>query len=240
MIELSIIVPIYNEEENIQLLYKTIISSMNGQIENFELIMINDGSNDSSFQLLEQLVHTDNRVHSIHFDKNYGQTSAIWAGMKIANGQYIALMDADLQTNPDDILELLPYLSEYDFINGNRVNRQDTLIKKISSKIGNTIRNLITHDNIQDTGCPMKLFKHEIIHSLFLIEGMHRFLPTLAKINGYSVIEIPVSHKEREFGNSKYGIMNRVFVGLIDAFVVSWIKKRQIKYKIQNSNEGGI
>lgn len=230
MIELSVVVPIYNEEENIRLLYETIINSMRGQLEHFEIILVNDGSTDGSFQILENIARQDTRVHIIHFEKNYGQTTAIFAGMKKAAGKYIALMDADLQTNPVDIFTLYPYLDEYDFINGRRKIRQDSFVKKISSKIGNSIRNFITNDSIQDTGCPMKLFKSELTNSLFLFEGMHRFLPTLAKMNGYSVIEIPVSHTKRKFGTSKYGILNRAFVGLLDTFVIGWIKKRQIKY----------
>lgn len=236
MIEISIIAPIYNEEENIQLLYDTIINSLNGYTQQYEIILVNDGSIDNSTFILNQIAQLDTKVQVIHFEKNYGQTSAIWAGMKKATGEYIALIDADLQTDPNDIFHLLPYLKEYDFINGNRVNRQDTFIKRLSSIIGNRFRNFITSDTIQDTGCPMKLFKREIVHSLYLFEGMHRFLPTLAKMNGYRVIEIPVSHKERKFGNSKYGIFNRAFVGLIDTFVVGWIKKRQINYKVHKSN----
>lgn len=235
MTQLSIIAPIYNEEENIQLLYESVISSIKDKIEEYEIILINDGSTDRSFSILEQLAQFDNHVHAIHFEKNYGQTSAIWAGMKRSTGEYIVLLDADLQTDPNDIFILFPYLKEYDFINGCRKNRQDTFIKKISSIVGNTIRNFITNDSIQDTGCPMKLFKREIVDSLFLFEGMHRFLPTLAKMNGFRVIEVPVSHKERVFGTSKYGILNRAFVGLIDAFVVGWLKKRQIKYKIRKT-----
>lgn len=236
MNELSIIAPIYNEEDNIQLLYETIITSMKEKIKYFEIILVNDGSTDNSYHILEQIAQLDTRVHLIHFQKNYGQTSAIWAGMKKSTGKYITLLDADLQTDPNDIFILFPYLTEYDFINGNRTNRQDKFIKKVSSKVGNSIRNFITNDSIQDTGCPMKLFKREIIDSLFLFEGMHRFLPTLAKMNGYHVIEVPVSHQERIHGSSKYGISNRAFVGLVDTFVVGWLKKRQIKYKTKKSN----
>lgn len=235
MIELSIVAPIYNEEENISLLYESIISTMLNKIEHFEIILVNDGSTDNSSHILNQLTLQDPHVHTIHFNKNYGQTSAIWAGMKHATGKYIALIDADLQTDPGDIFKLLPYLANYDFINGKRVNRQDTLTKKISSKIGNNIRNVITNDTIQDTGCPLKLFKREIIPTLYLFDGMHRFLPTLVKINGFRVIEIPISHKERVYGKSKYGILNRAFVGLIDTFVIGWIKKRQLKYEITKS-----
>lgn len=235
MIELSIVAPIYNEEENISLLYESIISTMLNKIEHFEIILVNDGSTDNSSHILNQLTLQDPHVHTIHFSKNYGQTSAIWAGMKHATGKYIALIDADLQTDPSDIFKLLPYLANYDFINGKRVNRQDTLTKKISSKIGNNIRNVITNDTIQDTGCPLKLFKREIIPTLYLFDGMHRFLPTLVKINGFRVIEIPISHKERVYGKSKYGILNRAFVGLIDTFVIGWIKKRQLKYEITKS-----
>lgn len=230
--EISIVVPVYNEEENIELLYESIISAMRNHIEHFEIILVNDGSTDTSPQKINTLVKNDSRVHAIHFIQNYGQSAAILAGMKKGTGTYIALIDADLQTDPKDIFTLLPYLIEFDFVNGKRKKRQDSFIKKISSTIGNTIRNFITNDTIEDTGCPMKLFKQEIIGSFFLFKGMHRFLPTLAKINHYKVIEVPVTHRKRKYGISKYGILNRGLVGLMDAFMIGWIKKRSVHYHI--------
>jgi dolichol-phosphate mannosyltransferase len=140
-------------------------------------------------------------------------------------------MDSDLQTDPDDIYVLLPYLKEYDMINGRRATREDGIRKKIQSKIGNGMRNLITSDNIQDTGCPLKLMKKDVAKSYKLFEGMHRFLPTLAKLNGFKVTEVPVRHYDQEFRISKYNAFNRMFKGLKDAFAVRWMKNRIINYK---------
>lgn len=169
----------------------------------------------------------------IHFDKNYGQTAAIWAGIKNSVGELIALIDADLQTDPKDILKLMPFIEKVDFVNGMRLDRKDTMLKKISSRIGNGIRNWITGDSIYDTGCPMKLFKREVAESFYLYNGMHRFLPTIAKMNGFTVVEVSVSHQERKHGVSKYGVWNRAYVGFMDAIVIGWLKKRVILYRIK-------
>lgn len=232
MIELSIIAPIYNEAENIENLYNAITNVMNQNL-NYEIILVNDGSTDNSTALLDRISYNNPLVHVIHFKKNRGQTAALWAGMKAAKGELLAIIDADLQTDPKDIFTLLPYMKDYDFANGKRTSRQDTFIKKVSSKVGNGVRNFITDDSIEDTGCPMKLLKREVADSYYLFEGMHRFLPTLAKMNGYRVIEVSVTHRERKFGASKYGIFNRAFVGLMDAIVVGWLKKRFIHYQIR-------
>lgn len=234
MIKLSVVAPIYNEEENINNLYQTITNAVKGKINDYEIILVDDGSKDNSAKLLDQLVKADPHVKAIYFKDNCGQTAAIWAGMKEASGEYISLIDADLQTDPRDIFTLMPYMEDYDFANGMRVRRQDTYIKKISSRIGNGVRNKLTNDTIYDTGCPMKLMKREVAQSYYLHEGMHRFLPTLAKMNGFKVIEVAVNHKEREFGISKYGVFDRAFVGLMDAIVIGWLKKRVIKYKIKS------
>ena len=121
-------------------------------------------------------------------------------------------------------------------INGKRETREDGIKRKFSSWIGNTVRNKITGDDIQDTGCPLKLFKKEVVDSYYLYEGMHRFLPTLAKINGFRVIEVPVRHYDREFGTSKYGVWNRLFKGLKDAFAVRWMKTRKLRYEIERND----
>lgn len=233
MVDLTVVVPIYNEEENISRLHSAIASALQDLIESYEMILVNDGSTDGSRLRLEQLAETDPRVKGIHFEQNCGQTAAIYAGIKRAEGRYIALIDGDLQTDPEDIMILMKYMDTYDFANGMRVSRQDTRLKKLSSKIGNGVRNWITGDNIHDTGCPMKLFKREVAESFVLYEGFHRFLPTLARMNGFRVIEVPVRHKERLYGTSKYGVLNRAFVGLMDAIVIGWLRKRMIRYKIR-------
>ncbi|MFC5468120.1 glycosyltransferase family 2 protein [Cohnella suwonensis] len=233
MVELSVVVPLYNEKDNLHRLYQAVTDAVQGRIESYEIVGVNDGSTDGSAEWLDRMAEADSRLRVIHFERNCGQTAAIYAGIKQASGRYIALIDGDLQTDPNDIFTLMPYMKDYDFANGMRVRRQDTLVKRVSSRIGNGVRNKITGDKINDTGCPMKLFKREVASSYFLYEGFHRFLPTLARMNGYRVIEVPVSHREREFGVSKYGVWNRALVGLMDAIVIGWLRKRTIRYRIK-------
>ncbi|MBB3108772.1 glycosyltransferase involved in cell wall biosynthesis [Paenibacillus phyllosphaerae] len=233
MIELTVVAPVYNERDNIDRLHAAVTEAVQAQVDDYELVLVDDGSSDGSGPLLDELAAKDPHVTVIHFERNCGQTSAIYAGIKRASGQFIALIDADLQTDPRDIFTLMPYMKAYDFANGTRTKRQDSLVKKVSSRIGNGVRNWITGDAITDTGCPMKLFKKEVAVSYYLYEGFHRFLPTLARMNGFSVVEVPVDHREREFGTSKYGVLNRAFVGLMDAIVIGWLRKRVIRYTIR-------
>lgn len=235
-LELSVVVPIYNEKDDLQRLYDAITAALKDRIEAYEVVLVNDGSTDGSGPELDRLAEADPRIKIVHFERNCGQTAAIFAGLKKAEGRYVALMDGDLQTYPEDIVVLMRYMDRYDFANGTRVHRQDTWLKRISSKIGNGIRNRITGDKIQDTGCPMKLFKREVAKSLYLYEGFHRFLPTLARMNGFSVVEVPVRHRERMAGTSKYGVLNRAFVSLMDAIVIGWLRKRSIRYTIRRES----
>ena len=230
MLELSVIAPIYNEEENLERLTTRISEAVEKKFKNYEIIYVNDGSTDSSKTILDKLAFMNSKLKVYHFTKNNGQTAALAAGFKKCQGSLIVTMDADLQTDPEDIYRLLPYIEEYDMVNGKRATREDGFIKKLSSFIGNSIRNKLTGDSIQDTGCPLKLFKKEVVKDYKLFEGMHRFLPTLAKMNGYKVVEVPVRHFDRKFGVSKYGVWNRMLKGLKDAFAVRWMIKRNLNY----------
>lgn len=230
--EISVIAPVYNEEENINRLIENVEKVLKQNFKSYEILLVNDGSTDKSKEILDSVENENVKV--IHFEKNCGQTAATAAGFKYSEGDIIVTIDADLQTDPEDILVLYSYLENYDMINGRRATREDGIIKKISSWVGNTARNIITGDDIKDTGCPLKLFRKEVAKSYYLYEGMHRFLPTLAKINGFRVIEVPVRHYDRMFGQSKYGIWNRLFKGLKDAFAVRWMKKRHIYYTVLN------
>jgi glycosyltransferase involved in cell wall biosynthesis len=232
MKRISVIAPVYNEKQNITRFINEVEKSLKKEFNSYEIILIDDGSSDGSDLILDQAMHENAHVKTYHFSKNNGQTAAIDAGFKMATGDLIVTMDSDLQTNPDDIYLLLKYIDTYDMVNGCRKTREDGLKRKIPSAVANKIRNFITKDNITDTGCPLKLFKKEVVDSFYLFEGMHRFLPTLAKINGFKVIEIPVRHYDREFGTSKYGIFNRLFKSLKDALAVRWMKKRHLNYKI--------
>ena len=234
--DISVIAPIYNEEDNIDRLVKKLETVLKKNFETYEILLINDGSTDKTKEILDNLNNENVRV--FHFEKNCGQTAGIAAGFEKADGNIIVTIDADLQTDPEDIIVLYSYISDYDMINGRRATREDGIVKKMSSWVGNSMRNLITGDDIKDTGCPLKLFKKEVAKSYDLYEGMHRFLPTLAKIKGFSVIEVPVRHYDRIYGVSKYGVWNRLFKGLKDAFAVRWMKKRHLNYKIAGETNG--
>lgn len=232
MQRISVIAPVYNERENIGRFIDRVERALQKEFESYEIVLIDDGSNDGSRELLQQLSQNNVHIKNLHFTCNNGQTAALDAGFKHATGEIIVMMDSDLQTDPEDIYLLLPYLKDYDVVNGRRATREDGLLRKFSSWVGNQTRNWITEDTIQDTGCPLKLFKKEVIKSFILYEGFHRFLPTLAKLNGYSVIEVPVRHFDREYGTSKYGVFNRLGKGLKDALAIRWMKTRKLHYQI--------
>lgn len=237
MERISVIAPVYNEKENIKRFIEKTEQSLKKRFDSYEIILIDDGSTDGSREILDREAERNGHVKAYHFTKNNGQTAALAAGFKLCTGDLVVTMDSDLQTDPDDIYVLLAYISEYDMVNGRRATREDGVKRKLSSLIGNGMRNLITGDDIQDTGCPLKLFRKKVVDSFYLYEGMHRFLPTLARINGFKVIEVPVRHYDREFGTSKYGVFNRMFKGLKDAFAVRWMKQRKLSYVIEKGEE---
>ncbi len=234
MAKLSVVVAIYNVEKYVK---KCVESLIDQSADDYEIILVDDGSTDGSSELIEKIASTDPHIKNYHFTKNNGQTAALSAGFKYCTGDIVVTMDSDLQTDPEDIYLMLPYLDKYDMVNGKRTTREDGFKRKISSLIGNGVRNFITKDNIKDTGCPLKLFKKDVVKSFYLFEGMHRFLPTLAKINGFSVIEVPVHHFDRVHGVSKYGVWNRLWKGLKDAFAVRWMSKRKINYELKKEGE---
>ncbi|MBY9079340.1 glycosyltransferase family 2 protein [Paenibacillus sp. HN-1] len=223
MTRLSVVAPVYNEEENIYDFYVSITNALKGKIESYEIVLVNDGSRDRSATYLNEIAQMDRAVNVIHFDRTYGQTAAIWAGMKNSKGELIALMDADLQTDPRNIFNLMPFIERIDFVNGKRANRRDR----------NRFLNRITRDSNYDTRSPMKLLTREVADSFYLYNGMHRFLPALAKMNGFSVIEVSVTQNERKNRVSKYGDLNHLDTGIMDAFMIGWLKKRVIHYRIE-------
>jgi len=235
--ELSLVIPVYNEKDNLALLTEKIFAVLKGKVDSFEIIYIDDGSTDGSSEILNELASRFEVIKVYHFTQNNGQTAAFSAGFAKAVGKLVIAMDADLQVDPADILKLIPYSKDYDVVCGIRAKREDSWVKKISSKIGNGVRNWLTHESISDTGCPLKLFKNEVVKSFYLFEGMHRFLPTLAKMNGFTVIEVPVAHYPRQHGYSKYGIGNRMWKGLKDALAVRWMQQRKISYMFKSENK---
>jgi glycosyltransferase involved in cell wall biosynthesis len=170
----------------------------------------------------------------LHFDRNYGQSSAFDAGFKRSTGALVVTMDGDLQNDPADIGTLLAYTEKYDLVCGWRTERHDSLTRKISSRVANAVRSAVTGDHVHDTGCSLKVFRREVVDRLQLFVGMHRFFPALALMHGFTVTEVPVRHHPRMHGLSKYGVGNRLFKGLYDLLAVRWMQDRVLKYRFRD------
>lgn len=231
--EISAVIPVYNEKDNIIPMTERIEAAFKKGFKEYEIIFINDGSTDGSYELLNKLREKNKNVKVYHFTKNNGQSAAIDTGFQKSQGSLVLMMDGDLQTDPEDVYKLLEHIPEYDVVNGRRATREDGFKRKLASKIGNGFRNFVTGDNIQDTGCPLKLFKKDVVKSYKLFNGMHRFLPTLAKYMGYKVIEVPVRHYDRLHGESKYKVFGRGFKAFKDVFAVRWMKNRMLNWEIE-------
>ena len=237
--DLSVVFPVYNEEENVPILLDEVARALDGRGWKYEIVAVDDGSKDRSLQILRDARKKYPTLRVLTFEKNSGQTAALDAGWRAARGTFVVSLDADLQNDPADIPKMMAELekSNADMVIGVRVNRQDTWARKIQSRIGNGVRNWITRDHITDTGCSLKLVKREAIDRVRLFTGMHRFLPTLVRNEGYKVIETPVNHRPRQFGVSKYGAMNRAFRGLADCFAVRWMTDRNLRYKVMEDGQ---
>ena len=232
--DLSIVFPVYNEEENLPILMEEIGRALDGKGWNYEVVAVDDGSSDSSLKVLRELKARYPMLRILSFEKNSGQTAALDAAWRAARGTFVVSLDADLQNDPADIPAMMRVREENnaDMVIGVRVNRHDTWSRRMQSKIGNGVRNWITNDHITDTGCSLKLVKREAIDRVALYTGMHRFLPTLVRMRGYKVVEMPVNHRPRRFGISKYGAMNRAMRGLVDCLAVRWMSKRMLNYRV--------
>ena len=232
--DFSVVFPVYNEEENIPHLLREIAQALEGRGWTYEIVAVDDGSTDRSLEVLRASRERYPMLRVLALEKNSGQTAALDAAWRAAEGLLVVSLDADLQNDPADIPAMIQKLeaTKSDMVIGVRVNRQDTWSRKMQSKIGNGVRNWITGDRITDTGCSLKLVKREAIDRVRLFTGMHRFLPTLVRYAGYQVTEMPVNHRQRRFGTSKYGAMNRAFRGLADCFAVRWMGKRMLNYRV--------
>ncbi len=227
--QLSVVVPVYNEAENLLILAGEIKEAIKNY-KNKEIIFVDDQSIDESLSIIKEIKinNKDLNIRIICRTKRGGLSAALATGFLAANGDVIISIDSDLQNDPADIPKLVSYIGQYDVAIGWRRERHDPLIKKISSKIANFIRNNVTHESIHDTGCTLKAYKREFLLKLKLFDGLHRFLPTLLKLEGAKVIEVPVKHRKRRFGKSKYHLFNRLTGPTIDLFAVRWMQKRHI------------
>jgi glycosyltransferase involved in cell wall biosynthesis len=225
---ISVIVPLFNEEENMSILQSELKAALDGI--DHEMIFVDDGSIDRTLEQIE----TAPNVRVIRFEKNTGQSAAIYAGLQAAHGAITVLIDGDLQNDPTDIPRLLAEIDRgADLVCGYRARRKDTLLKRLTSRIANFVRSRFTKDYVRDTGCTLKAMRRDCVSALLPFKGMHRFIPALVKGAGYRLVEIPVSHRRRRFGQSKYGLGNRALRATIDMFGVRWLLSRRFNYKIR-------
>ncbi len=239
-LDLSIVVPVYNEEENLPLLWPEIREVLAPTGLAYEVIFVDDGSKDRSAELVRAFRDEDPRVRLVRLKANAGETAATDAGLKAVRGRYVVVMDADLQNDPHDIPAMLSHLDRWDAVTGWRVNRGDgdSVVRRVSSRVANAIRNRLSDESIQDSGCTFRAFRRECLRDLVLYKGFHRFIPTLLKMRGFRVLEVPVNHRPRRFGESKYGIGNRAAKAFVDLLVVRWMKDRLLRYEV-TENLGG-
>ncbi|HEX4824972.1 MAG TPA: glycosyltransferase family 2 protein [Candidatus Polarisedimenticolaceae bacterium] len=230
--EVSVVAPVYNEIESLDAFVDELLGVMRPTGIPFEIVLVDDGSKDGSAEKIADLARRNPEVRGIHFKANRGQTAAFDAGFKNARGNVVVTIDADMQNDPNDIPKLLTALDGHDAAVGYRATRRDDAVRRLSSKIANGIRNRLSGDDIIDTGCSLKAFRASALAPIKLYTGMHRFLPTLVKIEGGTVVQVPVGHRPRLQGTSKYGVWNRVFRAFVDLLAVRWMKKRHLGYEI--------
>ena len=228
-VELSVVIPLYNEVESLPSLAADLDDALRALGRSAEIIFVDDGSTDGSDAVLRRLAREDRRVRVIRFAKNAGQSAAFYAGLQASRGRYIATMDADLQNDPHDLVMLWGYLDQCDAVVGWRSERRDGWLKRLSSRIANAIRRLVTGDTVHDSACSLRLMRRECISAIPPFDGMHRFVPTLVELAGYRVLEVAVRHRPRRFGASKYGIRNRAVRAFADLMAIRWMMSRRLE-----------
>jgi dolichol-phosphate mannosyltransferase len=233
--EVSLVIPCHNEEKNLQPLVAAIHATLDPLALDYEIVVTDDCSTDNSWGVLKQIAASDPRLHIQRFELNCGESAASWAGMQASRGRYIATLDADLQNDPRDLPAMLEGLKNADCVCGTRITTRgegDNWIRIASSRIANSVRNKLSGENITDAGCTYRVFKRECIEHVTFFKGAHRFLPTLIKMEGFRIAEVPVSTNPRFSGTSHYGVWNRLFKSFRDLLGVRWLKSRQIRYEI--------
>jgi glycosyltransferase involved in cell wall biosynthesis len=236
--EVSVVIPVFNEEENLPILAAELHGTLRPLKRTYEVLFVDDGSTDGSPVILERLRREDPAVRIVRLARNSGQSAALEAGFRFARAPIVVTLDADLQNDPADIPQLLAKIGAYDVVCGVRVQRQDTWLRRISSRIANGVRNRLTHESITDVGCTLKAYRTEYLRRIPMFTGMHRFLPTLLRMEGARLTEIPVHHRPRLHGSPKYNIRNRIWRALTDLFAVRWMQKRWIDRRLAEESTG--
>ena len=233
--EVSVVVPVYNEEKNLPILVPRLAHVLEGIGCPYEMIFVDDGSTDRSREILKEMARRYATLRLLGLKDNRGLSTALLAGMREARNDVIVTLDSDLQNDPADIPRLLQHLDRHDMATGWRQKRDDPWLKKVSSKIGNAIRNRVSGEAIHDSACTLRVFKKECVRNVPVFNGMHRFLPTLAKMEGFTATQVKVNHRPRRFGKTKYNIRNRMVRAFADLLAVRWMKKRHLTYDVKET-----
>ena len=232
--QLTAVVPAYNEVESLPPLLAELRAALDATREHWELVLVDDGSTDGTEALLRAEAARDPRLVIVRFEKNAGQSAALAAGLTRARGEVVVTLDADLQNDPADIPTLLAALADADVVSGVRAKRHDSWIRRVSSRVANATRRAVIGDAITDIGCSLKAYRREALVGLPMFVGVHRFLPALCAFRGARVVEVPVHHRPRTRGVSKYGMGNRLWRGIHDLIGVSWLKVRLLRYRVRS------
>lgn len=230
--QFTIIVPVYNEEGNLERVEKELLAYSKIAKKSTCILFVNDGSKDDSQTLIEQICERNDNFNYLTFEENRGLSAAIKAGFDASETELVGYIDSDLQTSPEDFDLLLEHIGEYDLVTGVRSNRKDSFVKNMSSKIANGIRRTFTHDGMDDTGCPLKVIKADYAKRIPMFKGLHRFLPAMILLQNGKIIQIPVRHFPRIAGQAKFGLWNRLLGPLSDCFAYLWMKRKYINYEI--------
>ena len=228
--ELSLVCPAYNEQQNLPVLLREWEGALSGSGRSFEMIVIDDASTDLSHEVLRLAMNSYARLRVLRLAEQSGQSAALAAGFEAARGRWLVTSDADLQNDPGDLPRLLELAEEFDMVCGWRQCRQDRWTKRLISQLANLRRRRLLDDGMHDSGCGLKLFRKQVAEQILHFDGMHRFLPALAKMEGFSVVEIPVRHRPRFHGKSKYSVFNRFRRPIEDLRGVAWYRARQLSY----------
>lgn len=232
--DLTIIVPVYNEEGNLERLHSELRKFINDSPKKTKVLFINDGSNDGSLEKIKEICKDSESFAFCSFDRNYGLSAALKAGFDHSDTALTGYIDADLQTSPEDFNILLDHINDYDLVQGVRQDRKDSFVKNASSVIANKIRRMFTHDGMDDTGCPLKIIRTDVVKRIPMFNGLHRFLPAMVLLQKGKILQVPVRHFPRIAGKSNYNLWKRLLGPLSDCFAYLWMKKKYINYFIED------
>jgi dolichol-phosphate mannosyltransferase len=227
--EIAIIVPVFNEADNIRPLAREVVAALAGELRAFELVLVDDASTDRTWQEIQSIRQEFPLVRGLRHAVNSGQSAALWTGIQATRSPIIATLDGDLQNDPADLPKLLSELNRFDFVCGVRLERQDNWLRRISTRISRWARKTVLGVDFRDTGCAVRVFRRTALTGVFAFNGFHRFLPILVHGNGVTTREVAVNHRPRLAGVSKYGVWNRLGRGLYDLFAVAWLLKRRLR-----------